>query len=172
MVQKETDSTAKPRAAITDTSPLSMIQGFPEAAEASASADSVVASHAASDVASTNGQEPTPLQFLNDATRTFASWDVSVDRAHIEEYSYKWEGQTRQGKIFKCTLVSVIDDTQYCSAEIRKFKGSRPDIFDKASNTYQDGFRFKMSKVALNGRSSLNGSALHAISWWVYPIRP
>ena len=45
------------------------------------------------------------------------------------------------------------DDTQYCSAEVRKTKGSTPDVLERALKTYQAGFRFRMSKVALNGKA-------------------
>ena len=139
MAQEDSNtSTAPPRAPIN---------------EAGVSANSAVAPRAGSGVASTDGKEATPLMILNDATRKFASWEVSVDRPRIEEYEYKWEGQNRKGKTFKCTLVWGPDDTQYCSAEIRKTKGSPPDLFEKAVNTHKDGFRFTMSKVALNGKS-------------------
>merc|ERR1711936_210667 len=57
------------------------------------------------------------------------------------------EGVSVDGK------TDVHDNQQYCVAEIRKTKGSPGDIFDKAVKTYQDGFHFKMSKVALNGKS-------------------
>ena len=107
-----------------------------------------MASRAASDVASADGKEATSLMFLNEVTRKFDSWEVSVYMAHMEEYSYTWEGQQRKGKFFKCTLVWMPDNTQYCYAEIRKTKGSPADIFEKAVDTYRDGFRFRISKVA------------------------
>ena len=56
--------------------------------KAGASVDSAVASRAASDVASTDGKEATPLMFLNEVTRKFDSWEVSVNVAHMEEYNY------------------------------------------------------------------------------------
>ena len=34
------------------------------------------------------GQEATPLMFLNDSTRKFASWDISMSQPRIEEYTY------------------------------------------------------------------------------------
>ena len=123
--------------------------------KAGTSADSAVASRVASDVASADGKEATSLMFLNEVTRKFDSWEVSVYMAHMEEYSYTWEGQQRKGKFFKCTLVWMPDNTQYCYAEIRKTKGSPADIFEKAVDTYRDGFRFRMSKVALNGQTKL-----------------
>ena len=118
-----------------------------EAAQASSTAGGAVPSRAG------GGGEATPLSFLNDATRRFASWEVSVARPRIEGYTYNWEGRQRTGKLFHCTLVSVPDDTQYCSAEVRKTKGDTPDVLEKALNTYQAGFRFRMSKVALNGKA-------------------
>ena len=115
--------------------------------------DNALEPRAASAVSATDGTETTPLMFLNNATKNFASSEVSVARARIEDYEYKWEGQDGKVKVFMCTLVSVHDNQQYCVAEIRKTKGSPGDIFEKALKTYQDGFHFKMSKVALNGKS-------------------
>ena len=124
-----------------------------EAAQASSTEGSAVASRAATNADSGGAGEATPLSFLNDATRKFASWEVSVARPSIEEYTYNWEGQKRKAKFFQCTLVYVPDDTQYCSAEVRKTKGSTPDVLEQALKTYQAGFRFRMSKVALNGKA-------------------
>ena len=122
----------------------------PPATKNGASAGGAVAPRAASDAASTGEKETTPLMFLNNATKNFASWEVSVAWARIEDYEYKWEGQDRKGKVFMCTLVSVHDNQQYCVAEIRKTKGSPGDIFEKAVKTYQDGFHFKMSKLPVS----------------------
>ena len=70
------------------------------------------------------------LRCLNDATRKFAVWDVCVADAKVQEYTYMWEGQMRKGKTFRCTLVSIVDESQYCLAEIRKVKGSPANIFE------------------------------------------
>ena len=96
------------------------------------SASSAVASRAANNGAPKADQKATPLMFLNDATRKFASWEVSVADPKMDEYTYIWEGQNRKTNIFKCTLVSVLDETQYCIGEIRKVRGSPADIFEKA----------------------------------------
>ena len=124
-----------------------------EAAQASSTEGSAVASRAATNADSGGAGEATPLSFLNDSTRKFASWEVSVARPSIEEYTYNWEGQKRKAKFFQCTLVSVPDDTQYCSAEVRKTKESTPDVLEKALKEFQAGFRFSMSKVALNSKA-------------------
>ena len=69
--------------------------------KAGTSADSAVASRAASDVASADGKEATSLMFLNEVTRKFDSWEVSVYLAHMEEYNHIWEGQQRKGKVLQ-----------------------------------------------------------------------
>ena len=85
----------------------------------------------------------------------------------MEEYSYTWEGHQRKGKFFKCTLVWIPDNTQYCYAEIRKTRGSPADIFEKAVDTYRDGFRFRMSKVALNGQTRLEYNNAPRAAVWI-----
>jgi len=127
--------------------------GCTRAAQDSSTAGGAVTSRAATNADSAGGGEATPLSFLNDATRKFASWEVSVARPRIAEYTYYWEGRQRTGKIFHCTLVSVPDDTQYCSAEVRKTKGIALDVLEKALKEFQAGFRFRMSKVALNSKA-------------------
>ena len=68
-----------------------------EAAQASSTEGSAVASRAETNADSGGAGEATPLSFLNDATRKFASWEVSVARPSIEEYTYNWEGRQRTG---------------------------------------------------------------------------
>ena len=93
--------------------------------------------------------------FLNDSTRKFASWDVSVSQPRIEEYTYTLENKPRTAKNFRCVLVFVHDHTQYCLAEVRKAKGDPADIIQRAIDKYNDGLRFRMSHVGLNGNAKL-----------------
>ena len=54
----------------------------------SSSAAGAVAPRADNDADTTaGGKEATPLMFLNDSTRKFASWDVSMSQPRIEEYT-------------------------------------------------------------------------------------
>ena len=104
-------------------------------------------------VPATSQVEVTPLYFLNETTRKFASWDVSVAQPRPEDYNYMWDGKERTGKSFRCLLVFVHDNTQYCCAEMRKTRSSPADVLEKAMETYKDGMRFKMSKVELNAKA-------------------
>ena len=101
--------------------------------------------------ASTTDTNTFPLILLSDATKQHSTWTVTVDEAGIEEYTY--DAGTKTAKLFKCLLISVSDNTHYAKAEIRKTKGCPPDIFDKAAKTFQNGFTFKITKVALNNRA-------------------
>ena len=81
----------------------------------SSSAAGAVAPRANNDADVTaGGQEATPLMFLNDSTRKFTSWDVSVSQPRIEEYTYTWENKSRTAKNFRCVLVFVHDHTILC----------------------------------------------------------
>jgi len=113
--------------------------------------NNAVESRASSEAAPvTNEVEVTPLHFLNETTRKFASWDVSVAQPRLEDYTYMWDGKQRAGKYFRCLLVFVNDNAQYCCAEIRKTRTSPADVFEKAMATYKEGIRFRMAKVELN----------------------
>ena len=56
----------------------------------------------------------TPLICLNEATGKFGTWEVCVVNPRMQNYTYIWQGQERKGTNFRCTLVSIEDDTQYC----------------------------------------------------------
>ena len=95
-------------------------------------------------------EDITPLAFLNNTTRRFATWDVCISHPRMEKYKYKWENKDRTGEIFRCVLVSIHDPSEYCAAEVRKVKGSPADVLQKAEETYKSGLKFRMSDVELN----------------------
>ena len=124
----------------------------PNDAEAEASS---VSSPAKMDDEPKNDFKATPLICLNEATANFGTWEVCVVAPKMQNYTYTWDGQERKGTNFRCTLVSTDDDTQYCLAEVRKVKGSPANIFEKATKDFQESFRFRMSKVVLQGKAKV-----------------
>ena len=89
-----------------------------------------------------------PLSMLNRSTvKIGATWEVVIWDPFEDKYEYDWKGRKRQGTNFICTLVYAADPRQYCQAQFKK-NVQNEKKYDEALKAYQDGARFKMSKVA------------------------
>ena len=84
---------------------------------------------------------------LNRASSTEPTWQVDICNPCENKYGYTWKGKTRQGTNFLCILICASDPRQYCYAQFKKtFQNKRK--YEEALKAYQNGARFKMSKVA------------------------
>ena len=95
------------------------------------------------------GENKLALALLNKASiKTGGTWDVYIWRPFEDKYEYTWQGKTRQGTNFLCTLVSADDPRQYCQAQFKKTSQNGAK-YQQALNAYKHGARFLMSKVGL-----------------------
>ena len=71
------------------------------AAAAAGSTSATTGSAAAPRAAET---APIPLRHLNNTNGKLAAWDVAIAHAHVEDYSYSYDEQSRTSKVFKLLL--------------------------------------------------------------------
>ena len=100
------------------------------------------------------------LAELNQRSAGLGLWDVSIFRPYIHEWKYtpKATGQPKAGAAFRCTLVSVLDPSQYVNAHIQMRSGNMAPL-QQAAAKFKADLKFRMSKVGFD--SSAKQEYLH-----------
>ena len=91
------------------------------------------------------------LAELNQRSAGLGQWDVGIFRPGIHEWKYttKSTKQPKIGKAFRCTLVSVLDPSQYVSAHVQ-MRSDNATPLQEAEAKFKAGLKFRISKVALD----------------------
>ena len=91
------------------------------------------------------------LAELNQRSAALGQWDVGIFRPAIHEWKYttKSTSQPKTGKAFRCTLVSVLDPSQYVSAHVQ-MRSDNTTPLQQAQAKFKAGLKFRISKVALD----------------------
>ena len=88
------------------------------------------------------------LAELNQRSAVLGQWDVGIFRPAIHEWKYtiKSTRQPKTGKAFRCTLVSVLDPSQYVSAHVQmRYDNVTP--LQEAEAKFKANLKFRISKV-------------------------
>ena len=95
------------------------------------------------------------LAELNQRSAALGQWDVSIFRPAIHEWKYttKSTSQPKTGKAFRCTLVSVLDPSQYVNAYLQ-MRSDNTTPLQEAEGKFKAGLKFRISKVALDNSVS------------------
>ena len=100
------------------------------------------------------------LAELNQRSAGLGLWDVSIFHPAIYTWKYttKATGQPKAGAAFRCTLVSLIDPSQYVNAHIQMRSGNMVPL-QEAEAKFKAGLKFRISKVGFD--SSAKQEFLH-----------
>ena len=94
-----------------------------------------------------------PLAMLNANSASLGKWHVQICNAHLHSWIYTKQGQQKEGKAFRCHLVTPEDPSVYCLAEVARFHPLSPAKLKSLTEIqakFKDGLEFIISKVALN----------------------
>ena len=81
---------------------------------------------------------------------------MSIFRPYIYEWTYtpKATGQPKAGAAFRCTLVSVLDPSQYVNAHIQMRSDNMAPL-QQAEAKFKADLKFRISKVALDSSTKM-----------------
>ena len=85
------------------------------------------------------------LAELNQRSASLGQWDVSIFRPNIHEWKYntKSTSQSKTGKAFRCTLVSVLDPSQYINAYVQ-MRSDNTTPLQEAEGKFKAGLKFRI----------------------------
>ena len=100
------------------------------------------------------------IKELNGRTAPLGLFAVSVYRARMDTYEYTRSNVVKQGKTFRCILVSTSNPQQYIRAELGK-KGDDAKPLEKAYIKFEEFLRFRMANVSL--KADVKQEYLHTL---------
>ena len=88
------------------------------------------------------------LAELNQRSAALGLWDVGIYRPGIHEWQWtlKTTEQVKDGAAFRCTLVSLLDPSQYVNAHIQ-MRSDNMTLLQQAEAKFKAGLKFRISKM-------------------------
>ena len=91
------------------------------------------------------------LAELNQRSAGLGLWDVGIFHPAIHEWKFtaKATGQLKTGAAFRCTLISLVDPSQYVNAHIQ-MRSDNMTLLQQAEAKFKAGLKFRTSKVGFD----------------------
>ena len=107
---------------------------------------------------STSAETPPGSYILRELTPTtcgIGAWSLRVVGPKVVEYTYHWQGQTRQGKKLECILLSE-DSNSYCMGLVKRHgsNAAAEQNFNNFVTKFREDTVWSMSRITLANQNT------------------